>query len=162
MHQQNLKTLAFSLLFGLAWTTSAYGTPGERFQIREDNTSIYESPSETAPVVRHLNEGDRVIEFRRQGAWVKVSQLGAVGEDGWVEVSRLTPEPRYYAAYLEQMRQQREMEKQKKEMEKQQREWEEQQRKLAEQAERRRAWEEQLLWEMYEVPRYGIPGLGGC
>ena len=40
-----------------------------------------------------LNRGDRVIEFRRQGSWVKVSLLGAVGKDGWIEVSRLGPEP---------------------------------------------------------------------
>ena len=94
MQPHRLKALAFGLLFGLAWTMPAYGTPGERFYVREDNTNIHEDPTATAPVVRHLNKGDRVIEFRRQGSWVKVSQLGAVGKDGWVEISRLAPEPR--------------------------------------------------------------------
>jgi hypothetical protein len=93
MTHHHIKALAVCLLFGLAWTTSAYGTPGERFYVREDNTSVHERPTATASVVKHLNKGDRVIEFRRQGSWVKVSQLGAVGKDGWVEISRLAPEP---------------------------------------------------------------------
>jgi hypothetical protein len=85
--------MVFSLLFGLAWTTCAYGTPSERFQIKEDNTSIHESPAATAPVVGRLNGGDRVIEFGRQDLWVKISQLGTVGLDGWVKKSDLMPEP---------------------------------------------------------------------
>jgi uncharacterized protein YgiM (DUF1202 family) len=93
MYHQHLKSLALSLLFGIAWTTSAYCTPGERFHIKEDNTNIHESPTATAPVVGRLNEGDRVIEFGRQDLWVKVSQLGAVGIDGWVKKSDLMPEP---------------------------------------------------------------------
>ncbi len=151
----HIKALAFGLLFGLAWVTSAYGTPGERFHIREDNTNIHEGPTATAPVVRHLNQGARVIEFRRQGSWVKVSQLGAVGEDGWVEISRLAPDPRYWADYLQQMQRQREMEKQQREREEQQREWAEQQRELEEQ---QRELEEQREWEerLWQYP------LGGC
>ncbi len=163
MQRNHIKAFAFSLLLGLAWTTTAYGTPGERFHIKEDNTGIHEGPSATASVVRHLNKGDRVIEFRRQGSWVKVSQLGAVGEDGWVEISRLAPDHRYWADYLQQMQQQREWEKQQREMEKQQRErekqereWAEQQRKLEEQRER----EKQMLEEQlqFELPGFG----GGC
>ena len=172
MEHHNVKALVLGLLIGLAWTTSAYGTPGERFYVQEDNTSLHEGPSATAPVVRHLNKGDRVIEFRRQGSWVKVSQLGAVGEDGWVEISRLAPDHRYWADYLLQMRRQREMEKQQREMEKQQREWAEQQKERAEQQrelEQQREWEEQL-WQMPQydplisVPPMLVPpfDLGDC
>ena len=156
MQNYLIKVLAVGLLSGLAWTTSAYGTPGERFHIKEDNTGIHADPSATASVVRRLNKGDRVIEFRRQGSWVKVSQLGAVGEGGWVEISRLAPDHRYWADYLQQMQRQREMKKQQRELEKQQREWAEKQRELEEQ----RAWAERLQQEL-EVPQV-IPGLGGC
>ena len=156
MQDHPIRALAFSLFFGLAWTTYAYGSPGELFHIREDNTNIHEGPTATAPVVRHLNKGDRVIEFRRQGSWVKVGQLGAVGKDGWIEISRLVPEPRHYAEYLQQMQQQREMKKLQRELEKQQSEWAEKQRELEE----RRAWAERLQQEL-EVPQV-IPGLGGC
>jgi uncharacterized protein YgiM (DUF1202 family) len=93
MRYHHPKALILSVLLGLASATSAYGTPGERFHIKEDNTNIYKSPAATAPVVERLNEGDRVIEFRRQGSWVKISRLGAVGQDGWVERSNLIPEP---------------------------------------------------------------------
>ena len=81
---------------------------------------------------------------------MKVSQLGAVGKDGWVEISRLAPDHRYWAAYLQQMQRQREMEKQQREMEKQQREWAERQKELEEQRER----EERLQQEPYEMPQY--------
>ncbi len=156
MQYHLIKVLAVGLLLSLAWVTSAYGTPGERFHIKEDNTGIHEGPTATASVVRHLNKADSVIEFRRQGSWVKVSQLGAVGKDGWVEISRLAPDHRYWAAYLQQMQRQREMEKQQREMEKQQREMEKQQREWAEQQrelEEQREWAEQL-WQ--------YPPLGGC
>ncbi len=63
MQHHHMKALALGLLLSLAWTTSAYGTPGELFHIREDNTNVHEGPAATAPVVRHLNKGDRVIEF---------------------------------------------------------------------------------------------------
>ena len=161
MQHHHIKVLALGLLFGLAWTTTAYGTPGERFHIREDNTSIYEGPTATASVVRHLNKGDRVIEFRRQGSWVKVSQLGAVGKDGWVEISRLAPELRYYSLYLEnlqQMQRQREMEEQQREIEEQQKERAKKHRELVEQRRIRKMLEQ----ELYEPPQYGIFGLGGC
>jgi aspartyl protease family protein len=39
-----------------------------------------------------LNRGDRVIEWRRKGAWVEVSAMGVVGRNGWVHVSRLRSE----------------------------------------------------------------------
>jgi hypothetical protein len=38
------------------------------------------------------------------------------------------------------------------------REWAEKQRELEEQ----RAWQEQLQQELYEVPQFEVPGLGGC
>ncbi len=145
MQHNHIKAFAFSLLLGLAWTTSAYGTPRELFHIKEENTGIHEEPSATAPVVRHLNKGDRVIEFRRQGSWVKVSQLGAVGEDGWVEISRLAPEPRHWAEYLQQMQQQRKFEAQQRESEAQMRKFTKHQRKLAEQRARKR--QRELEWQ---------------
>ena len=86
-----MKCLIFILLgFTLAMPSNA--GPGQRYDVQKDNTKVHSSPSATAPVVMRLNKGDRVIEWRRQGSWVKISRLGAVGRDGWIKIFRLRPE----------------------------------------------------------------------
>jgi uncharacterized protein YgiM (DUF1202 family) len=161
MCRQHRLALAFSLLVSLAWATSAYATPGERFYIDMDNISVRERPAAAAPVVRHLNKGDRVIEFRRQGSWIRVSQLGAVGEDGWVEISYLVPEPPYYSLYVkrvqEKRRQRESAERQREHIEQQLQEWERQQEEWAMQS----AWVEQFYRDLCTMPQFEIPGLGG-
>lgn len=88
-----MKIVALAVL-GLALATNAYAGPGKRYHVRMDGTKVYEAPSATAPVIMQLNQGDRVMEWRRQGQWVKVSRIGAVGKDGWVRISRLRTEAR--------------------------------------------------------------------
>lgn len=88
-----MKIVAFAVL-GLALATNAYAGPGKLYHVRMDGTKVYEAPSATAPVIMQLNQGDRVLEWRRQGQWVKVSRMGAVGKDGWVRISRLRAEAR--------------------------------------------------------------------
>ena len=83
-----------AVVFGIVPATNADGGPGQRFLIHKNGTRAYATPRTTAPVVMRLNRGDRVIEWRRQGGWVKVSRLGTVGEDGWVRISRLRSEAR--------------------------------------------------------------------
>ena len=71
----------------------AHATPGDRFYVQEDDTNLHESPSAAAPIAIRLKRGDRVIEFRRQGSWVRVNLLGSVGKDGWIDISRLGSKP---------------------------------------------------------------------
>ena len=81
--------MAFALL-GLTFAVNGHARTGERFHIPKNNTIIYRAPSVSAPVVMRLNQGDRVVEWRRQGSWVKIGLLGGrVGKDGWVQISRL-------------------------------------------------------------------------
>lgn len=93
MKHLQITTAVVFVLCCYVLTDIARATPGERFYVQEDDTSVHESPSATAPITIHLMRGDRVIEFRRQGSWVKVSLLGAVGKDGWIEISRLGSQP---------------------------------------------------------------------
>ena len=79
-------------LVGLALATNAIAAPGQLYDVQKDGTKIYEAPNINAPVVTRLNKGDRVIEWRRQGSWVNISRMGAVGKDGWVKFSRLRTE----------------------------------------------------------------------
>jgi clan AA aspartic protease (TIGR02281 family) len=83
--------ITFALL-ALAFANDAQAKTGERFFIEQNNTKIYSAPNASAPVVTRLDKGDRVMEWRRQGPWVKISQMGGrVGSDGWVRLSRLVP-----------------------------------------------------------------------
>ena len=92
MWHQGIKVAVLLFLSGLISVTTSYATPGERYFVQEDNTNIYEAPSANSPIVMRLNQDDRVIEWRRQGSWVKISRLGSVGNEGWVKISRISPE----------------------------------------------------------------------
>ncbi len=83
----------FFFLFGLTLAATSYATPGARHIVQGNNTNIYKAPSNNAPIVMQLNQGDRVIEWQRQGSWVKISQMGVFGSEGWVESSRIALEP---------------------------------------------------------------------
>ncbi len=90
---RNCRNIAVLLaLIGLASASSAQATPGERHYVQRDDTKFYAAPRTSAAVVMRLGEGARVIEWRRQGSWVKVSRLGTVGKEGWVRTSRLVSE----------------------------------------------------------------------
>jgi clan AA aspartic protease (TIGR02281 family) len=86
-----MKVIGFFLV-GLALAANASASPGQRYDVRKDGTKVFSAPRANAPVVTRLNKGDRVIEWRRQGSWVNISQLGAVGKEGWVKISRLRTE----------------------------------------------------------------------
>ena len=89
-----IRAVGFMLfgLVGLALAANANASPGQRYDVRKDDTEVHSAPQSDAPVVTRLNKGDRVIEWRRQGSWVNISLLGAVGKDGWVRISRLRTE----------------------------------------------------------------------
>lgn len=91
MIRRRMKILIFALA-GLALATTSYAGSGQRYDVQKNGAIVYSAPRTTAPVVMRLNRGDRVIEWRRQGLWVKISRLGAVGKTGWVKISRLQTE----------------------------------------------------------------------
>jgi clan AA aspartic protease (TIGR02281 family) len=86
-----LRVIGFFFV-GLALAANATASPGQRYDVLNDDTKVFEAPRANAPVVMRLNKGDRVIEWRRQGSWVNISQMGAVGKEGWVKISRLRSE----------------------------------------------------------------------
>ncbi len=62
----------------------AVGASGETLYIQTDTAAVRTAPSEDAEVLLSLSKGDKVIEFRRQGNWVKVAIFGRIGKEGWV------------------------------------------------------------------------------
>ncbi len=79
-------------LLGFAVASGALAAPGQRYDVQRNDTKIHASPSAKARVLGRLNRGDRVIEWRRKGAWVEISPMGVVGKNGWVHISRLRSE----------------------------------------------------------------------
>lgn len=79
-------------LLSLTLATGALAAPGQRYDVQRNDTKIYASPSAKAPVIGRLKKGDRVIEWSRKGPWVEVSQMGVVGKNGWIHISRLREE----------------------------------------------------------------------
>lgn len=88
---QHMKVVIFAFAV-TALTATSYAGPGQRYEILRNDTKVYSAPRTGASVIMRLNKGDRVIEWRRQGSWVKIGRLGAVGKDGWVEHSTLQTE----------------------------------------------------------------------
>ncbi|MDH3240202.1 MAG: TIGR02281 family clan AA aspartic protease [Alphaproteobacteria bacterium] len=80
------------ILASCALVTGAQAAPGQRYDVQRNDTKIHAFPSAKARVLGRLNRGDRVIEWRRNGAWVEVSPMGVVGANGWVHFSRLRSE----------------------------------------------------------------------
>ena len=62
----------------------AVGASGETLYIQTDTAVVRTAPSEGAEVLLSLSKGDKVLEFRRQGNWVKVAIFGRIGKEGWV------------------------------------------------------------------------------
>jgi hypothetical protein len=82
------------ILVGLALSVPQSGraTPGEVLVPRADGIRLYEAPRSTAQVLQELDRSHRLLEFRREGDWVKVAVFRMVGGRGWVRGADLVAE----------------------------------------------------------------------
>jgi len=87
-----LSALAICLLT-ISTGQLAVGASGETLYIQTDTAVVRATPSEGAEVLLSLSKGDKVLEFRRQGDWVKVSVFGLIGKEGWVREEYLSQKP---------------------------------------------------------------------
>ena len=71
----------------------AVGASGEILGVQSDTAVVRTAPSEGAEVLLSLSKGDKVLEFRRQGNWVKVAIFGLIGKEGWVRDALLGKTP---------------------------------------------------------------------
>ena len=82
---------ASSLLIGLGLIlllpSDTLATPGDTLFTQGDSVEVFQAPDDGAPIVTHLDRGQKLKEFRRQGTWVKVVIYGQAGQDGWVRSS---------------------------------------------------------------------------
>ena len=70
----------------------ARATPGEVLVPRSDGIELYEAPRSSAPVLRTLDSNDRLLEFGREGEWVRVAVFRMVDGRGWVRLADVQAE----------------------------------------------------------------------
>jgi hypothetical protein len=75
----------------LVLAAAAAASPGDTLFTRSGDVTVHEAPADEAPVVARLARGEKLKEFRRQGAWVKVLLYSRIGLDGWVRSSDVGP-----------------------------------------------------------------------
>ena len=84
--------LAALLFFVFSGAEPALTASGERHVVQQNNTKLHQSPNAASPVVMDLGAGDRLLEYRREGDWIKVAVMGAIGKEGWVSATGLESE----------------------------------------------------------------------
>ena len=87
-----LGIISIAIALILIFAGTAIAGSGEQHFVQSDGTQLYETPTADSAVSMTLGRGTRVLEYRRKGAWVKIAVLGAVGKEGWIELSHLGPE----------------------------------------------------------------------
>ena len=82
------------LLLVLAGPRPLGASPGQEFAVREAGVALRAQPNGTADEVLSLTPEHRLVEFARQGDWVRVGVYRQVGAFGWVPVDQLVAVPR--------------------------------------------------------------------
>jgi hypothetical protein len=72
-----------------AFTPPALAASGSLWSVGEAGGKLLSLPADDAPGVAALSSGQRLIEFERQGPWLRVAVMGAVGLEGWVLAEEL-------------------------------------------------------------------------
>jgi hypothetical protein len=75
-------------------------SPGEEFTVSGNGIVLRAQPRETANTLFTLTPEHLLVEFARQGDWVRVGVYREVGAFGWVEADKLVPAPRPVPAAL--------------------------------------------------------------
>lgn len=85
---------ALLLVLLLAAVRPLQASPGEEFTVRENGVALRAQPRETANSLLTLTPEHLLVEFARQGDWVRVGVYREVGAFGWVPADQLVPAPR--------------------------------------------------------------------
>ena len=76
----------------LVAATAAQATPGAVLVTRAEGAPLRADAGPTATLLRRLERGQRLLEFRRRGVWVEVAVFGLVGVRGWLRSDDLVAE----------------------------------------------------------------------
>ena len=78
-----------ALLFLLAAPRPLAASPGQEFTVRAAGVALRAQPDEAAEEVLVLTQDHLLVEFARQGDWVRVGVYREIGAFGWVPLEEL-------------------------------------------------------------------------
>ncbi len=67
-------------------TTTGSG-PSNTLYVMKDRVNLREGPSINHPIVLQLDNGQELMEFKRDGKWIHVGAYGTSGKIGWVHAT---------------------------------------------------------------------------
>jgi hypothetical protein len=91
---QRVVLLVLALIMLLAEAGPLRASPGEEFTVRGSGVALRAQPRETANALLTLTPEHLLVEFARQGDWVRVGVYREIGAFGWVPAEKLVPAPR--------------------------------------------------------------------
>lgn len=72
------------LFGGVAGAAAAWASPGDVHFVQAGGARLRQAPDRAAPEILRLGRGQKLLEFERRGAWVRVGVFGMVGREGWI------------------------------------------------------------------------------
>jgi len=72
------------LILVLFLAPPAQAASGSLWLVGEGGVELLSAPADGAPALTALSGGRRLMEFERDGPWLRVAVMGAVGLEGWV------------------------------------------------------------------------------
>ena len=88
-----MRSLFIAALFLIVGSANLGATPGQVHPVPAEGLQLRSAPDEGAPVVGQLAAGQRLLEYERQGPWMRVGVFGGVRQEGWVPDSFLAALP---------------------------------------------------------------------
>jgi len=78
-----------AVLLALAVPRPLAASPGQEFTVQEAGVALRARPDEAAEEILSLTPDHRLVEFAREGDWVRVGVYREIGAFGWVPVEQL-------------------------------------------------------------------------
>ena len=81
------RAVTIGLVFSLTIIMGTSADLGDTLYVQKDGVNVRSGPNAERPVVMQLNQGHKLLEFGREGAWVNVGIEQSGGRDGWIHIS---------------------------------------------------------------------------
>lgn len=78
-----LAKLSLSGFCAMTFATAAVADPGDLHEVSGAKVNLRAGPSDDTSVLTTVEQGDELIELRREGNWLGVRVLGT-GDEGWI------------------------------------------------------------------------------
>ncbi|MEM7221566.1 MAG: SH3 domain-containing protein [Pseudomonadota bacterium] len=78
------RAVLFAIAILIASPAGLGASPGQVHPVPAEGLALRSAPDESAPILRQLEAGQRLLEYERRGPWMRVGVFGGVSQEGWV------------------------------------------------------------------------------